>query len=138
MARVLAVFFMVLFACRAGAEPLEGRLKTVRDTATLRIAYRTDSRPFSFLDPQGQPTGYTIELCERIGKSMAQELDLPSLAIKWVPVDVRSRFQAIIDGAADLECGSTSVSFAHEDCRFFQHRFRGQHGSSGQGQCRDH
>ena len=112
MARVLAVFFMVLFACRAGAEPLEGRLKTVRDTATLRIAYRTDSRPFSFLDPQGQPTGYTIELCERIGKSMAQELDLPSLAIKWVPVDVRSRFQAIIDGAADLECGSTSVSLS--------------------------
>jgi glutamate/aspartate transport system substrate-binding protein len=113
MAHVLAVsFFIALFACAAGAEPLEGRLKTVHDTATLRIAYRTDSRPFSFLDPQGQPNGYTIELCERIGKSMAQELDLPSLAIKWVPVDVRSRFQAIIDGVADLECGSTSVSLS--------------------------
>jgi ABC-type amino acid transport substrate-binding protein len=34
----------------------------------------SDSRPFSFLDPHGQPTGYTIELCERIGKSVEREL----------------------------------------------------------------
>jgi glutamate/aspartate transport system substrate-binding protein len=99
-------------AFTAVAQPLEGRLKIVRDTATLRIADRTDSRPFSFLDAQGQPTGYAIELCERIGKSIERELALPSLAIKWIPVDARSRFETIIEGSADIECGSTSVSLS--------------------------
>ena len=51
-------------------------------------------------------------LCERIGQSIERELALSSLAIKWVPVDVRSRFQAIIEGSADMECGSTSVSLS--------------------------
>jgi ABC-type amino acid transport substrate-binding protein len=109
---LLASFFIALPAFSAVAQPLDGRLKIIRETATLRIAYRTDSRPFSFLDAQGQPTGYTIELCERIGKFMAGELALPALAIKWVPVDTRSRFDAIIEGKADMECGSSSVSLS--------------------------
>ena len=45
----------------APAQPLEGRLKQIQASGTLRIAYRTDSRPFSFLDAQGRPTGYSIE-----------------------------------------------------------------------------
>ena len=113
MGQVLIMsFFIMLSAFTAVAQSLDGRLKMVRDTATLRIAYRTDSRPFSFLDAQGQPTGYTIELCERIGKSIEHELALPSLAIKWVPVNARSRFEAIIEGSADMECGSSSVSLS--------------------------
>jgi glutamate/aspartate transport system substrate-binding protein len=113
MGHVLATFlFIALSAIAAVAEPLQGRLKIVRDTATLRIAYRTDSPPFSFLGAQGQPTGYTIELCERISKFIERELALPSLAIKWVLVDTRSRFETIIDGSADMECGSTSVSLS--------------------------
>jgi ABC-type amino acid transport substrate-binding protein len=108
----VALSSAVLAGSVACAEPLEGRLKTIAETATLRIAYRTDSRPFAFLDAQGQPTGYTIELCERIAKSLEQQLRLPALAIKWVPVDTRTRFQVIVDGSADMECGSTSVSLS--------------------------
>src|SRR5262249_17907005 len=84
--------------------------KIIRDTATLRIAYRTDSRPFSFLDAQRRPSGYTIELCERVAKTLERELGLPALGITWVPVDTRTRFEAIVDGAADIECGSTTIS----------------------------
>jgi hypothetical protein len=63
MGHALVMFFVItLSAFTAVAQPLEGRLKIVRDTATLRLAYRTDSRPFSFLDGQGQPRGFTIEL----------------------------------------------------------------------------
>jgi ABC-type amino acid transport substrate-binding protein len=109
---MVALSSVVLAGSVACAEPLEGRLKTIAETATLRIAYRTDSRPFAFVDAQGQPTGYTIELCERVAKSLEQQLQLPSLAIEWVPVDTRTRFQAIVDGAADMECGSTSVSLS--------------------------
>jgi ABC-type amino acid transport substrate-binding protein len=108
----VALSSLVLTGSVVDAEPLAGRLKSIAETATLRIAYRTDSRPFAFLDAQGQPTGYTIELCERVAKSLEQQLQLPALAIEWVPVDTRTRFQAIVDGSADMECGSTSVSLS--------------------------
>ena len=107
-----AFYCIVMSAITANAQPLEGRLQTVHDTATLRIAYRTDSRPFSYLDERGRPTGYTIELCEHIAKFLEREFALPALAIKWVLVDTRTRFEAITNGSADLECGSTSVSLS--------------------------
>jgi glutamate/aspartate transport system substrate-binding protein len=102
---------MMLAAGSALAQPPDGRLKLIRDSATLRIAYRTDSRPFSYLDEQGRPTGYTIELCRRIAKSLEQQLNGP-VAIQWVAVDTRTRFDAIVNGAADMECGSTTMSLS--------------------------
>src|SRR5262245_65343956 len=53
----------------AFAQPNDGRLKIIHETATLRVAYRADSRPFSYVDDQGRTVGYTIELCERIARS---------------------------------------------------------------------
>jgi glutamate/aspartate transport system substrate-binding protein len=107
----LALAGLVLAAGPALAEPADGRLKLIRDSATLRIAYRTDSQPFSYLDEQGQPTGYTIELCRRIAKSLEQQLNGP-VAIQWVAVDTRTRFDAIVNGSADMECGSTTMSLS--------------------------
>ncbi len=113
MLRLAAAMFGLLVAGDlACAQVLEGRLKTIHDTATLRIAYRNDSRPFSFLDPQGKPIGYMIDLCERVAASLERELGLPKLAVKWVLVDTRTRFDAIVSGNADMECGSTTVSLS--------------------------
>jgi hypothetical protein len=126
LGRVLMVLFLVaLSAIAAIAQSLEGRLKVVHDTGTLRIAYRTDSRPFSFLDAQGQPTGYTVELCERIGKSIERELALSSLAITWVQVDVSTRFQASHRGLGRHGVRiEHDFPVAHEDSRFFQYNLR--------------
>ncbi len=109
---VTALLSAFVGASFAGAEAPEGRLKTIQDTATLRIAYRTDSRPFSFLDSEGRPIGFTIELCERVAESLKRELAIPALRIEWVPVDTRTRFEAIVNGSADMECGSTTVSLS--------------------------
>jgi glutamate/aspartate transport system substrate-binding protein len=106
---LLSAFVGTSFAC---AEAPEGRLKTIQDTATLRIAYRTDSRPFSFLDSEGRPIGFTIELCERVAESLQRDLQIPTLKIEWVPVDTRTRFEVIVNGSADMECGSTTVSLS--------------------------
>jgi glutamate/aspartate transport system substrate-binding protein len=111
MARIIVACTVVASAGGALAQPLEGRLKTLQETATLRIAYRTDSRPFAYLDPQGKPTGYTIDLCERVAKSLEQLLGT-KLTINWVQVDTRTRFEAIVNGSADMECGSTTMSLS--------------------------
>jgi ABC-type amino acid transport substrate-binding protein len=47
---IVALLGVALAGSPVAAQPVDGRLKTVLDTATLRIAYRTDSRPFSFID----------------------------------------------------------------------------------------
>ena len=95
----------------AFAQPSDGRLKIIHETATLRVAYRTDSRPFSYVDAQGRPVGYTIELCERIARSLEAQLNV-ALTINWVPGDERTRFDAIVTDTADMECGSTTVSLS--------------------------
>src|SRR5262249_19487166 len=95
----------------AFAQPSDGRLRIIHETATLRVAYRTDSRPFSYVDDQGRPVGYTIELCERIARSLEAQLNV-TLTIKWVAVDERTRFDAIVNDTADMECGSTTVSLS--------------------------
>jgi ABC-type amino acid transport substrate-binding protein len=108
---IVALLGLVLTGNPAAAQTADGRLKTIRETATLRIAYRTDSRPFSYLDAQNRPVGYTIELCQRIAKSMSQALGIP-LKTAWVPVDIRTRFDAVVNGTADMECGSTTMSLS--------------------------
>jgi ABC-type amino acid transport substrate-binding protein len=93
----------------ASAQSLEGRLKQIGEIKVVKLAYRSDANPFSFADSHGQPDGYTIDLCKFVVRSLEQQLNV-KLAIEWVPVDTQTRFSAIIDGRADMECGASTVS----------------------------
>ena len=109
-----ALLFMTAVVCTSNsalAQTLEGRLKQIGETGIIRLAYRSDANPFSFLSPQGQPDGYTIDLCKFIAASLEQQLKT-KLKIEWVLVDTQNRFDSIAAGVADLECGASSVSFS--------------------------
>src|SRR5262249_36264011 len=108
---ISALAGLVLAGNFAFAQPIDGRLKIIHETATIRGAYRTNSPPFSYLDAQGRPVGYTVELCEHVVRSLEAHLNV-RLAIKWIPVDERTRFEAIVNETADMECGSTTVSLS--------------------------
>jgi glutamate/aspartate transport system substrate-binding protein len=90
--------------------PPDSRLKSIAATKNIRIAFRVDATPFAFRDEKGQPTGYSIDLCQEITQSIAQQFGIKDLKVEWVPVTVQSRFAVISGGQADLECGSSSVS----------------------------
>ena len=92
------------------AQTLEGRLKQISETKVVKLAHRTDANPFSFVNAQGQPDGYTVDLCKFVVRSLEMQLNT-KLAIAWVPVDTQGRFNAVADGLADMECGSSTVSF---------------------------
>ena len=89
--------------------PSDSRLKAVADSKVVRIAYRSDATPFSFLRERGKPAGYTIDLCglvvDAIGRQIGQILN-----IAWVPVTLQTRFSAIATNQADMECGSSTVT----------------------------
>jgi len=89
--------------------PNESRLKAVTDRKVVRIAYRSDATPFSFLRERDKPVGYTIDLCRLVVDAVGRQLD-QSLNIEWVPVTVYTRFSAIAKNQADMECGSSTVT----------------------------
>jgi glutamate/aspartate transport system substrate-binding protein len=92
------------------AQTFEGRLKQISETKIVKLAHRSDANPFSFVNAQGQPDGYTVDLCKFVVHSLEQQLSV-KLAIAWVPVDTQSRFDAVAAGQADMECGASTVSF---------------------------
>src|ERR1700758_4525678 len=107
------VVFLVAMICACGpalAQGEEGRLKQISERGTVKLAYRSDANPFSFVNAQGQPDGYTVDLCKFVVHSLELQLDA-KLTIAWVPVDSQSRFDSVTSGLADMECGSSTVSF---------------------------
>ncbi len=107
---ILLVVALICASAGASAQILEGRLKQIGESKVVKLAYRSDANPFSFLDRQGQPDGYTIDLCKFVVHSIERQLNA-KLTIEWVPVDTKSRFDAVATGLADMECGSSTVSF---------------------------
>jgi glutamate/aspartate transport system substrate-binding protein len=101
---------LLLWSLPARAQvPAESRLTAITSKSVIRIAYRTDARPFSFIE-NGKQLGYTIDLCKQVVQSIAQQFRLQELKIEWVPVTVDTRFSAIAGGKADMECGASTVT----------------------------
>jgi len=92
------------------APALDGRLKQIRDTKTISVAYRSDALPFSFEDADKKPAGYTVDLCRGVIAVIERQLGVAPLQVKWVPVTTQTRFSAIASGQADMECGASTVT----------------------------
>jgi len=103
---VLVLFFPSLLAAAAHAEET---LAKIRQSQAITIAHRETSVPFSYIDETTKkPVGYAVDLCLRIAEAVKRELKLPNLKIEFLPVTSANRIPAIVDGKADLECGSTT------------------------------
>ncbi|WP_334189652.1 amino acid ABC transporter substrate-binding protein [Noviherbaspirillum sp.] len=82
-------------------------LDRIRDSQAIVIAHREASLPFSYMDGR-QPVGYAIDLCLKVADAIKRELKLAKLDVRYLAVTPSNRMQAIAEGKADLECGSTT------------------------------
>lgn len=89
----------------------EDTLDKIRRTNTFVIAYLNGTTPFAFVNDDKQVTGYTIELCRKIAESLRKDLKLPQMQVQFMEVDTVTRFIALDQNKADLEC-STSTNNA--------------------------
>jgi ABC-type amino acid transport substrate-binding protein len=85
-----------------------GQIEKIRDSHEIVIAHRDASVPFSYLDDQKRPIGYTMDLCAKIVTALEKELKIPSLKVRYLPVTSATRISAIAEGQAAMECGSTT------------------------------
>lgn len=106
-------FAVALLACLAAsaslsAEELTGTLKKIKDTGVIALGHRESSIPFSYYDDKQQVVGYSHDIALRVVEAVKNELKLPSLQIKLVPVTSQNRIPLVQNGTVDLECGSTT------------------------------
>jgi len=97
-----------------GAAASKTTLDRIKSSKTVVFGYREASVPFSYVGSSGGPTGYSVDLCNRVSQSLQKELQLPDLGIKWVPVTVDNRMTALQNGTIDLECGSTTNTLGRQ------------------------
>ena len=67
------------------------------------MGVRESSAPLSYTTGNNQFTGYHVELCQRILKSV-----LPGVSVEYTPVTSANRIPLVQNGTVDIECGSTT------------------------------
>lgn len=98
----------------------------IKENKAVSIGYREASIPFSYLDDEQKPVGFSLDLCFSLVKRLETDLGL-KLAVNLVPVNSSSRIPLIQNGTIDIECGSTSSSKKRlEQVMFSVSTFAGQ------------
>lgn len=91
------------------ARPLDGPvIQRIKEKQSITIAYDPNQAPFSLTGDDGQPTGYSVDLCRIVASQLVTQLNMGLMDVRWIKTNSRSRFEAIETGEADLECSATS------------------------------
>lgn len=109
----IAVLAIGFGAPAAMAQSEGGTLKKIEDSGEIVIGYRESSVPFSYLDENQKPIGYSIDLCMKVVEEVEAELG-KEIEVKYVPVNPKTRIPLIANGTIDLECGSTTNNLTRQ------------------------
>ena len=112
---LLTALVAAVAAGPVSAQQLTGTLQKINDSGTIVLGHRDASPPFSFLDQKKQPAGYSVDLCLRIVEAVKTKLGRPDLAVKYVPLSAENRFDNVVDGTVDLECGNTTDTLSGQE-----------------------
>jgi len=87
-------------------------LAKIKAAKAITVAFSADSLPFSYVETNNQPAGYSIDLCKRVIAALARVAGVPDLKVNWVVDTVPNRVALVASGKADLECANTTQSQA--------------------------
>lgn len=106
-------------ACATAIQPAvaqdTGTLKKIAETKTLTIGYRESSVPFSYLDNNQKPIGYSMDLCWKVVDAVKAKMKMPDLKVELQPVTSANRIPLLQNGTIDMECGSTTNSVKRQE-----------------------
>jgi ABC-type amino acid transport substrate-binding protein len=111
--RILASLLLGL-ATAAGTLPAAAdTLDDIRKRGAIRLGYSETKAPFSFkAKDDGQPAGFSVELCKRVAVAVIQQLALPATRVEWVALDPATRIEAVAQGRVDIECSTTTATLS--------------------------
>src|SRR5688572_10295332 len=75
---ILGIWFAAAFLSGTAGAQSGGTLDRITETKEIRLAYRVDAAPFSY-QQDGNPAGYSVNLCLELAAALQTDLDLPAL-----------------------------------------------------------
>jgi glutamate/aspartate transport system substrate-binding protein len=109
-----AALGLILAAHPAATAQEAPTVDKIKQSGTLVIAHRDIAIPFSYYDDNHRPIGYSIDICLRIADAIKSALGLKKLEITYKEVNASNRIPLVVNGTADMECGSTSNNVARD------------------------
>ena len=92
--------FIIVAALAAGLATLPARAQGSPDTLAkikaakqINVAFSGDSLPFSFVESNNQPAGYSIELCRKVIDHLGRAVGVPDLKVNWLVGTATERVQ---------------------------------------------
>jgi glutamate/aspartate transport system substrate-binding protein len=85
-------------------------LAKIKAAKSITVAFSADSLPFSYIETDNQPAGYSIDLCKRVITALGRVTGVPELKVNWVVDTVPNRVAMVAGGKADMECANTTQS----------------------------
>ncbi|WP_013323153.1 amino acid ABC transporter substrate-binding protein [Gloeothece verrucosa] len=115
MYKQLAITAITLLLTITSQTPsLAGRvLDKIRQTGVITAGARKDAIPFGYVNEKGQWVGYSLDILELIRQQTEKQLGKP-IKLQLVEVTPENRFAKIKDQSIDIECGSTTVTWARD------------------------
>ncbi len=108
------ILLFALFAAPLSAQELTGTLLQIKKMGIIKIGYRQDQPPMSYLGKDGIPAGYSIDICKLIVTGIEKKIN-GNLKIEYVPVTAAERLTALSDNKIDILCGSTSKTLSRSE-----------------------
>ena len=98
----------------AQADELTGTLRKIKDAGAITIGHRESSVPFSYLDGDQKPVGFSIDLCGHVVEAVKAKTGVRDLKVVYTPVNSGTRLPLVANGTVDIECGSTANQLARQ------------------------
>ena len=121
LAPILAFLVLLATSGSTAAQEVRPTLDKIKETGVIALGHRETSRPFSFVGNDGQPAGYSVDLCLQVVAGLRRSLKMPELKVAWVAVTPADRIPRLVKGQIDLECGSTTITFTRMEQVAFSH-----------------
>jgi ABC-type amino acid transport substrate-binding protein len=114
--RSAAIILLALLAgIPASVCAQSGVLDRARKAGVMTIGFIEDGAPFSFVGADRQPQGFAVDLCREVAVGVRAQLKLEKLDVRWVPLTVGNRLDAVRTGKVDLECSTTTWTLSRQE-----------------------
>lgn len=108
MKRMLFALAVITVGIQGAVAQSVDTLARIKAAHAVSVAYSPDSLPFSLAGTNGEPAGYTIDLCKRVIAQIGRAVGDTALKVNWIAGSVGERLDMIASGRAQLECANTT------------------------------
>ena len=105
---------IALLSCAATAQSND-TLKKIKEGGFISIGARDSQLPFSYKPVgNGEPTGFTNDICLKVVDAIKAKLGMPNLAVRYTMLNSTNRIPLLQNGTVDLDCATTTNTVARQ------------------------